>query len=145
HALPSRWLHHSCHRRDVCPSRQGGLMSETTAELTSSWVQPDSRYLDRELSWLNCNNRLLDLARDESLPLLERARYLAIFASNLDEFYMVRVAGLKRRITAGVAVRGVNGRMPQLVHRQILERTHELAHDHAQLFHDQIRPALAEH
>ncbi len=120
-------------------------MSETTAELTSSWVQPDSRYLDRELSWLNFNNRVLDLARDESLPLLERARYLAIFASNLDEFYMVRVAGLKRRITAGVAVRGVNGRMPQLVHRQILERTHELAHDHAQLFHDQIRPALAEH
>ncbi|MGD7788664.1 RNA degradosome polyphosphate kinase [Propionibacteriaceae bacterium Y1700] len=105
---------------------------------------PTGRYLDRELSWLNFNNRVLDLARDNvSIPLLERARFLAIFASNLDEFYMVRVAGLKRRIAAGVAVPGASGLMPREVHESILERTRELVELHARTFHDDIRPALA--
>jgi len=107
-------------------------------------IEPTGRYLDRELSWLNFNNRVLDLARDTvRVPLLERARFLAIFASNLDEFYMVRVAGLKRRITAGVAVPGASGRMPREIHEQILHRTHELAQAHATLFSDVIRPELA--
>src|SRR3954462_4627017 len=70
-----------------------------------------ARSLDRELSWLRFNQRVLELAEDPALPLLERARFLAIFTSNLDEFFMVRVAGLKRRIAAEVAVPGASGLM----------------------------------
>ena len=84
---------------------------------------PTNRFLDRELSWLAFNNRVLDLAKDRRrVPLLERARFLAIFASNLDEFFMVRVAGLKRRIAAGVAVPTVSGLLPRDVHSTILAR-----------------------
>ena len=73
---------------------------------------PDDRYLNRELSWLDFNSRVLALAEDTSLPLLDRAKFLAIFASNLDEFFMVRVAGLKRRIDTGIAVPTNVGRAP---------------------------------
>ena len=83
-------------------------------ELPQTEPLPADRFLDRELSWLAFNNRVLDLAKDKlRVPLLERAKFLAIFASNLDEFYMVRVAGLKRRIAAGVAVPTVSGMMPR--------------------------------
>ncbi|MGD7706799.1 RNA degradosome polyphosphate kinase [Microlunatus sp. Y2014] len=120
--------------------------SSTTSAVaeTGARIAPTGKYLDRELSWLNFNDRVLDLARDAArVPLLERAKFLAIFASNLDEFYMVRVAGLKRRISAGVAIPGPTGRMPREVHEAILERTRELATEHARLFSDEIRPALA--
>ena len=105
---------------------------------------PSDRFLDRELSWLAFNNRVLDLAKDaERVPLLERAKFLAIFSSNLDEFYMVRVAGLKRRIAAGVAVPTVSGMMPREVHLAILSRTRELVNEQAQVFQEDIRPSLA--
>jgi polyphosphate kinase len=105
---------------------------------------PPNRFSDRELSWLAFNNRVLDLAKDANrVPLLERAKFLAIFSSNLDEFYMVRVAGLKRRIAAGVAVPTVSGLMPREVHLAILNRTRELVTEQAQVFQEDVRPALA--
>ncbi len=102
---------------------------------------PD-RFLDREQSWLRFNQRVLELAEDSSLPLLERARFLAIFASNLDEFFMVRVAGLKRRIAAGVAVRSASGHLPKEVLEGIWESTSELMARHAAVFQNQLIPAL---
>ncbi|HET6653155.1 MAG TPA: RNA degradosome polyphosphate kinase [Nocardioides sp.] len=106
---------------------------------------PDDRFLDRELSWLHFNNRVLELAEDPAVPLLERVRFAAIFAQNLDEFFMVRVAGLKRRIAAGVAVPTASGLMPREVLEQIWQNASELLQRHASLFRDEIVPALAEH
>ena len=104
---------------------------------------PKHRYLDRELAWLDFNNRVLDLARDAGrIPLLERVKFLAIFSSNLDEFFMVRVAGLKRRIQAGVAVTTITGARPGELHASILERTAELVAEQSRLFQQEIRPQL---
>jgi polyphosphate kinase len=103
---------------------------------------PLDRYLDRELSWLAFNQRVLELAEDPSIPLLERVNFVAIFASNLDEFFMVRVAGLKRRIVTGIAVPTNIGRSPQGVLEDISHRAHELQERHARVFHDLIKPAL---
>lgn len=103
---------------------------------------PDDRFLDRELSWLAFNERVLQLAEDPTQPLLERVRYLAIFASNLDEFFMVRVAGLKRRIATGLAVTAASGMSPRRVLEAISVRAHELAERHARVFADQVQPAL---
>src|SRR5690242_18368368 len=105
---------------------------------------PEDRYLNRELSWLDFNARVLALAADPSLPLLERAKFLAIFSSNLDEFYMVRVAGLKRRDEMGLSVRSADGLSPREQLRRIGERTQQLASRHAQVFLESVRPALAE-
>ena len=104
---------------------------------------PKHRYLDRELAWLDFNNRVLDLARDaKRIPLLERVKFLAIFSNNLDEFFMVRVAGLKRRIQAGVAVTAITGARPGELHTSILERTAELVAEQSRLFQQEIRPQL---
>ena len=102
----------------------------------------EDRFLEREISWLQFNERVLELAADETVPLLERARYLAIFANNLDEFFMVRVAGLKRRIAAGLAVRSASGLEPREVFDEISSVAHKLMASHANLFKDQVRPAL---
>nr|WP_285725800.1 RNA degradosome polyphosphate kinase [Psychromicrobium sp. YIM S02556] len=105
-------------------------------------ISPD-RFLDRELSWLAFNARVLELAEDPDLQLLERVNFLSIFASNLDEFFMVRVAGLKRRIATGLAVPSPAGLSPVEVLEQISEAAHTLQARHAHAFADQIRPALA--
>jgi len=125
----------------------GRLAAATPSEATGEpleQVLPPGRFLDRELSWLAFNDRVLSLARDEALPLLERARFLAIFASNLDEFFMVRVAGLKRRIATGLAVTAASGLEPRQVLDRISDKAHELQAAHAAVYHELVAPALAE-
>ncbi|MDE0571862.1 RNA degradosome polyphosphate kinase [Demequina sp. B12] len=105
---------------------------------------PEDRFLDREMSWLAFNERVLELAEDEGTPLLERARFLAIFASNLDEFVMVRVAGLKRRIAAGFAVPSATGMSATRLVDVLLDKAHQLMDRHAAVFQGQVAPALSE-
>ncbi|MDT0305510.1 RNA degradosome polyphosphate kinase [Streptomyces sp. DSM 44917] len=104
---------------------------------------PADRFLDRERSWLAFNERVLELAEDPETPLLERANFLAIFASNLDEFFMVRVAGLKRRIATGVATRSVTGATPSEVLENIWVRAREQMTRHAACYQRDVAPALA--
>ena len=104
-----------------------------------------NRFIDRELTWLDFNERVLEQAEDRTLPLLERAWFLAIFSSNLDEFYMVRVAGLMRRIKAGITPVRASGLDANQVLAQVTIRAKELTARQAALFQEDIRPALAEH
>nr|BFF03295.1 RNA degradosome polyphosphate kinase [Streptoalloteichus tenebrarius] len=106
---------------------------------------PEDRYLNRETSWLDFNARVLSLAEDPSQPLLERAKFLAIFASNLDEFYMVRVAGLKRRDETGLSVRSADGLSPREQLARIATRTQDLVEQHAKVFLGSVLPELEKH
>ena len=115
---------------------------ETVAGGTELEPLPDDRFGDRELSWLAFNERVLELAEDEAQPLLARVRYLAIFASNLDEFFMVRVAGLKRRIATGLAVNAASGLTPRQVLDAISTRAHDLMARHARTFSEHVQPSL---
>ena len=129
---------------DADPAPRGNLVMSYVPDpaRVAAIEAVDNRFIDRELSWLRFNERVLELAEDEQLPLLDRARFLAIFTSNLDEFFMVRVAGLKRRIATGLAVRAASGLMPLEVLDAIWSRTTELSQRHAAVFRDQIVPAL---
>jgi polyphosphate kinase len=105
---------------------------------------PPDRYIEREGSWLRFNQRVLELAQDDAVPLLERVRFMAIFASNLDEFFMVRVAGRMRRMATGLPVEGVTTEMaPDQVLENTLETARELSLEHAEYFNSTIRPLLA--
>lgn len=103
---------------------------------------PKDRFFDRELSWLKFNQRVLECAENEDMPLLERANFAAIFASNLDEFFMVRVAGLKRRIDSGIAVPSAAGLSPRQQLRAISETAHRLQDEHAHYTINTILPEL---
>ncbi|WP_410579969.1 RNA degradosome polyphosphate kinase [Amycolatopsis sp. lyj-108] len=122
------------------PSAPPAVTSAPTAVETL----PDDRYFNRELSWQDFNARVLALAEDESQPLLERAKFLAIFASNLDEFYMVRVAGLKRRDETGLPVRSADGLTPREQLAYIAKRNQDLVERHTNAFELHLRPQLAD-
>ena len=96
------------------------------------------RYIERESSWLAFNERVFELAKSPDSPLLERAKFLAIFASNLDEFFMVRVATLKRRIATGLAIKGPTGEQPKEVLASVLAQVKRMVTDHAEFFRDDV-------
>ena len=118
------------------------ISSPTDQQDSSLEPLPQGRFLDREISWLAFNQRVLEMAADQQMPLLERTKFLAIFASNLDEFFMVRVAGLKRRIHTGIAVRAASGYTPKEVLENIWRDAYRLQLQQADLFTNDIRPAL---
>ena len=117
--------------------------SDKRETLNGEQPLPKDRFFDRELSWLKFNKRVLELAQDEDIPIIERATFAAIFASNLDEFFMVRVAGLKRRIDTGIAVTSASGLSPRQQMRAISEQAHRLQDEHAHYVVDHILPDLA--
>jgi polyphosphate kinase len=115
---------------------------ENETPLTGDTIGLD-RFIDRETSWLAFNQRVLELGEDPAVPLLERANFMAIFPSNLDEWFMVRVAGLKRRIDTGLAVPTPAGVPPRQELATIRALAGELQVRHAEHFRDSLRPALA--
>ncbi|HET6864366.1 MAG TPA: polyphosphate kinase 1 [Solirubrobacteraceae bacterium] len=117
-----------------------GRAPDAVADVTEAAL-----YLNRELSWLDFNDRVLQLAEDESLPLMERLKFLAIFVTNLDEFFMVRVAGVHDQVDARIDARGPDGLSPPQILAGIAERVTELDRRHARQFIDVVRPELAEH
>jgi polyphosphate kinase len=104
---------------------------------------PSPALLNRELSWLDLNARVLDLAADPDEPLLERVKFCSIFSSNLDEFFMVRVAGLLDQVISGAAVRSHDGRTPQQALDEIRTRVFELVGEQSRLWREELCPALA--
>jgi polyphosphate kinase len=105
-------------------------------------VNPRERLIDRELSWLAFNERVLELAENQDNPLLERCRYLAIFSSNLDDFYMIRVASVKRKLESGVTKKNTAGYSPFELLAEISKKTQELIARQTKLFHQELMPQL---
>src|SRR5580658_1937835 len=129
------------HNRD----ERATVMTTASDGGTDQSLLDASLYLNRELSWLDFNDRVLQLAEDERVPLLERVKFCAIYTTNLDEFYMVRVAGLRDQIDAGVEKPSQDGLIPSetiaLIREQVLVQSARLT----SCFEGQLRPALAEH
>jgi polyphosphate kinase len=119
-------------------------MEAVTATRETPALDSPELFANRELSWLQFNERVLELAEDERTPLLERVKFLAIYASNLDEFYMVRVAGLHDQVDAGIDARGPDGLSARETLERIVETDGELGHRHGCVWEEQVRPALAE-
>ena len=133
----------------VSPSHPASPLSErrTRENVITDGSPKDTTFplfINRELSWLEFNKRVLEEAQDESVPLLERVKFLSIFSSNLDEFFMVRVAGVKRQISEGNFRVGPDGLMPNQALAAISARVHELVDEQHRCFLDTIHPQLAE-
>src|SRR5450755_1364617 len=104
-----------------------------------------SLYVNRELSWLDFNDRVLQLAEDPTLPVIERLKFLAIFVTNLDEFFMIRVAGVHDQVDARIDARGPDGMAPTQVLEGINDRVRAQDIRHAEQFSRVVVPELAEH
>jgi len=119
--------------------------TEPSADATPRVVEPHdpSLYFNRELSWLEFDGRVLEEARDPALPVLERLKFLGISSSNLDEFFMVRVAGLKQKIAGGLTDAAADGLLPAEVLAAVAARTHQLVESQERTWQEEIRPELA--
>jgi len=122
------------------PERDGSVA--TDANGTPNLHDPDL-YVNRELSWLDFNDRVLQLAEDESIPLLERLKFLSIFVTNLDEFFMIRVAGVHDQVDARIDARGPDGLSPTEVLRGIHDTVREQDRRHARRLTQNVMPELA--
>ena len=119
-------------------------MEAVTAPAEALALDSPELFVNRELSWLQFNERVLELAEDDGIPLLERVKFLAIYAQNLDEFYMVRVAGLHDQVDAGIDARGPDGLSARETLERITEREAELMRRHSRVWEQAVRPPLAE-
>jgi polyphosphate kinase len=102
-------------------------------------------YTNREVSWVDFNERVLELAEDKDMPLMERVKFLAIYTSNLDEFTIVRLAGLHDQLDAGIDVRKADGLSPQQAIKRIMDRTRDLGRRQSHQWEEVLRPRLADH
>jgi len=128
---------HALHSRPPTPASNG------RAPVADVALDDPSLYLNRELSWLEFDRRVLAQATDARVPLLERVRFVAIFADNLDEFFQVRVAGLKRQVAVGVTTPTADGRTPEEQLAAVAERTRPMVEAAAEVLHEQLVPLLA--
>jgi polyphosphate kinase len=126
-------------------SDAGPQLEERAADAAPPDLTDHSLYVNRELSWLDFNDRVLQLAEDESIPLLERLKFLAIFTTNLDEFFMIRVAGVHDQVEARIDARGPDVLSPTEVLDAIHDQVRDLDRRHADQFSRVIRPELADH
>jgi polyphosphate kinase len=131
--------------REQSPEEHTAPMTQSSDGGVDQTLVDPSLYLNRELSWLDFNDRVLQLAEDERVPLLERVKFCAIYTTNLDEYYMVRVAGLRDQIDAGVENPSQDGLIPSETIALIRERVLEQSRRLTDCFEGKLRPALAEH
>ncbi len=119
-------------------------MEAVTAPREAPALDSPELFVNREVSWLQFNERVLELAEDERTPLLERLKFLAIYAANLDEFFMVRVAGLHDQVDAGIDARGPDGLSARETLVEIMGQVADLGRRHARAWEEGVRRALAE-
>jgi polyphosphate kinase len=127
------------------PETLQGELDRITAGRNRPGFDDPALFINRELSWMKFDSRVMELAEDQSVPLLERAKFLAITSTNLDEFVMVRVAGLHEQMEAGIDARGPDGLSPEEAYRQVVIEIKALIDRHTRTWEHDVRPRLAEH
>ncbi|HET8821931.1 MAG TPA: hypothetical protein VFM57_10325, partial [Thermoleophilaceae bacterium] len=115
-------------------------MEAVTAAREAPALDAPELFVNREVSWLQFNERVLELAEDEGTPLLERVKFLAIYSANLDEFFMVRVAGLHDQVDAGIDARGPDGLSAREALDRVTEQSAELGRRQTRAWEEEVRP-----